>query len=89
LDAAVLRFRDFAMEGVDIFRLRWFAAFNGRLWLGQPMTTPNNRRPRHAFAAVCERTWFRRREKTGVRRVPLTIRAGGTFFSGAASMPPS
>jgi hypothetical protein len=26
LDAAVLRFRDFAMEGVDIFRLRWFAA---------------------------------------------------------------
>jgi hypothetical protein len=26
LDAAVLRFRDFALEGVDIFRLRWFAA---------------------------------------------------------------
>ena len=26
LDAAVLRFRDFAMEGVDIIRLRWFAA---------------------------------------------------------------
>jgi hypothetical protein len=26
LDAAVLRFRDFAMEGVDIFRLRWVAA---------------------------------------------------------------
>src|SRR5580692_2210915 len=26
LDAAVLRFRDFAMEGVDIFRLHWFAA---------------------------------------------------------------
>ena len=25
LDAADLRFRDFAMEGVDIFRLRWFA----------------------------------------------------------------
>jgi hypothetical protein len=25
-DAAVLRFRDVAMEGVDIFRLRWFAA---------------------------------------------------------------
>src|ERR1700732_5207571 len=26
LDAAVLRFRDFARGGVDIFRLRWFAA---------------------------------------------------------------
>ena len=26
LDAAVLRFRDFAIEGVDIVRLRWFAA---------------------------------------------------------------
>jgi hypothetical protein len=34
LDAAVLRFRDFAMEGVDIFRLRWFAALD--LTLARP-----------------------------------------------------
>ena len=34
LDGAVLRFRDFAMEGVDIFRLRWFAALD--LTLARP-----------------------------------------------------
>jgi hypothetical protein len=32
--AAVLRFRDFAMEGVDIFRLRWLAALD--LTLARP-----------------------------------------------------
>jgi Circularly permutated YpsA SLOG family len=67
---AVLRFRDFAMEGVDIFRLRWFAAPDltlarpkapqvagralGRLWLGQPMTTPMRtmRRKSSRFCAL-------------------------------------
>jgi len=39
LDAAVLRFRDFAMEGVDIFRLRWLAALDLTL-----------ARPKHRFA---------------------------------------
>src|SRR6202047_3265170 len=34
LDAAAIRFRDFAMEGVDIFRLRWFAA--SELTLARP-----------------------------------------------------
>jgi hypothetical protein len=70
LDATVLRFRDFAMEGVDIFRLRWFAAPDltlarpkapqvagralGRLWLGQPMTTPMRtmRRKSSRFCAL-------------------------------------
>jgi hypothetical protein len=46
LDAAVLRFRDFAMEGVDIFRLRWLAA------LDLTLARPKHRKSRGNFARV-------------------------------------
>jgi hypothetical protein len=42
LDAVVLRFRDFAMEGVDIFRLRWFATPD--LTLARPEALRQSRR---------------------------------------------